>query len=92
MVLFDAHPWIRFTTGLILGCWTGVLVGCAIMIALTGGRLRQLAAANLLLREKLRSREKAWQTVGTGTGPSPNSSSGVNRPPIAARRVAIGGR
>ncbi len=92
MVLFDAHPWIRFTTGLIVGCWLGVFVGCGIMMMLAGRRLRQLEAANQLLREKLRMKERSRQPAMTGTGPSLVTPAGVNRPARAPLRVMGRGR
>ena len=80
MIAFDIHPWLRLSTGLILGGWVGVAVGGAITILFSGKRLHQLEAANLLLRAKLRSIEKAQRpgpilvapTLSgnrTGTGP-----------------------
>jgi hypothetical protein len=80
MVVFDIHPWLRLSTGLILGGWIGVAVGFAITLLFSAKRLHQLETVNVLLRTKLRAREKA-QRPGpvlimpplsgnrTGTGP-----------------------
>jgi|HubBroStandDraft_5_1064220.scaffolds.fasta_scaffold1440807_1 hypothetical protein len=58
MVLFHIHPWLRLSTGLLVGCWIGAFGGCAITMLFAGKRLHQLQCANVLLRMKLRTREK----------------------------------
>ena len=63
---FDIHPWLRFSVGLLVGCWIGVAIGCGLTLLLASRRLRQLQSANALLRLKLRVREKPART---GTGP-----------------------
>ena len=60
------HPWVRFLTGLISGCWLGVFIGCAITLVMAGKRLRQLETANLVLRVNLRSREEPRRNGTTG--------------------------
>jgi hypothetical protein len=69
MALFEAHAWVRFATGLIAGCWGGALIGTAIAILFASRRIRQLETANMLLRVKLRSRERKPLRTGTGGGP-----------------------
>lgn len=63
------HPWVRFLTGLISGCWIGVFIGCAITLVIAGKRVRQLQNANLVLRVKLRAREKPKPTGTAGARP-----------------------
>jgi hypothetical protein len=63
---FDMHAWLRFSLGLLAGCWIGVAIGCGLTLLLASRRLRQLQSANALLRVKLRAREKP---VRSGTGP-----------------------
>lgn len=92
MAFFELHPWVRFFTGLIVGCWTGVAIGCAVTMLLTGRRLRQLETANLLLRVKLKARErKPVRTVSGAAGPLLVVPPGANRPASAPLRAA-GGR
>jgi hypothetical protein len=62
-------PWVRFLTGLASGCWIGVFIGCAVTLVLAGKRVRQLQNANLVLRVKLRAREKPKPTGTAGWGP-----------------------
>ncbi len=50
MVVFDIHPWLRMSTGLILGGWIGVPVGCAMTVlfsrdACTSWKLQMLCCA-----------------------------------------------
>lgn len=65
MVLLAAHPWIRFATGLITGCWIGVFVGAALTLLLAGRRMRELDLANRVLRIRLKARERQGRS-GTG--------------------------
>lgn len=88
MALFVLHPWIRFGAGLLAGCWIGVPLGIAVAVLLVGRRMRQLEAANELLRGKLRTREKAWQPGG---GPTLVTAPGAARP-ATVRLRAVGGR
>lgn len=69
MTVFDAHPWVRFFTGFLMGCWVGIAVGCVVTFLLSGRRLRQLESANLLLRVKLRAQERPRRTGTTPAGP-----------------------
>lgn len=89
------YPWVRFLTGLIAGCWIGAAIGCAITLLVAGKRLRQLESANLLLRVKLRSREKPTRT-GTASGGGPVlviPPRETNRPASAPiTRIASGDR
>lgn len=88
MVAFEAHSWVRFSVGMIAGCWIGAAFGCAIMMLLTGRRLRQLEAANLLLRVKLRARQKAASKAGSGGGPVLIVPPRANRAASAPLRAA----
>lgn len=63
------EPWLRFTVGLVIGCWAGVLIGGIIALLFAGRRLKQLETANMLLRVKLRSQEKQGQRTAAGGGP-----------------------
>lgn len=87
MLAFDIHPWLRMSTGLILGGWIGVAVGVAITALISGRRLHQLQTANVLLRTRLRTREKAQRPSPIFVMPPAASS----RPSDAPRRAA-GGR
>lgn len=94
MAFFDAHPWVRFVTGLITGCWIGVAIGCAVTLLLAGRRLSQLETANLLLRVKLKAREKPRRTGTTGAGPVlvvPKETAGRTSS-VPVGRVANAGR
>lgn len=92
MTVIDAHHWVRFFTGFLSGCWVGVVVGCVVTLLFTGRRLRQLESANMLLRVKLRAREKPRHTGTAGpvlvVPPGGSRRSGNN--PMG--RVATGGR
>ncbi|MGA8109240.1 MAG: hypothetical protein WBD46_08590 [Acidobacteriaceae bacterium] len=68
MAVFVLHSWGGFFAGMLLGCWIGVVAGCAVTLLLMGRRVRQLETVNLLLRSKLKSREKPRRT-GTGGAP-----------------------
>ena len=69
MAPFDAHSWMRFATGLIAGCWIGAIIGGAVVLLFASRRIRQLETVNMLLRVKLRSREKPVRTGTGGGGP-----------------------
>jgi hypothetical protein len=69
MALLDAHSLVRFATGLIAGCWLGAIIGGAVALLFASRRIRQLETANMLLRVKLRSREKPRRTSTGGGGP-----------------------
>ncbi|HEX4037267.1 MAG TPA: hypothetical protein VHX37_04340 [Acidobacteriaceae bacterium] len=83
MAVFVVHPWGGLFTGMLLGCWIGVVVGCAVTLLLMGRRIRQLETVNLLLRSKLKSREKPRRT-GTGgppiVMPMPGTARGASQP------------
>ncbi|MGA7886975.1 MAG: hypothetical protein WCA44_14615 [Acidobacteriaceae bacterium] len=68
MIPLDAHVWMRFAIGLIAGCWVGAMIGGAVALLFASRRIRQLETVNMLLRVKLRAREKPSRT-GTGGGP-----------------------
>jgi len=67
MALFVVHPWAPFVSGMLAGCWIGAAIGCAGVLLLVGRRVRQLETINLLLRARLKVREKPHRT---GTGPA----------------------
>jgi len=94
MAIVDPHPWLRFITGLIAGCWGGVVIGCAITLLLAGRRLRQLETANLILRVKLKAAERPKRRTPAGAGPvlvvPPGSASRPASAPMS--RYANGGR
>jgi hypothetical protein len=87
MVVFDIHPWLRMSTGLILGGWIGVPVGCAMTVLFSARRLHQLEAANVMLRTRLRTREKAQRPSSILVMPPAASSRAGDAP-----RRAAGGR
>lgn len=65
-------PWLHFTTGLIAGCWIGAVIGGVIVLLFAGKRVRQLETSNMLLRVKLRAKEKQRQhspAASGGSGP-----------------------
>jgi hypothetical protein len=84
MVVFDIHPWLRLSTGLILGCWIGVAIGGAIAVLCAGKRLHQLETANVLLRMKLRTHDKPHRTGPILVTPSASASRAANGPLRAA--------
>jgi hypothetical protein len=90
MALFDVHPWLRLGVGLILGCWVGAAIGMGIALMLASRRIKQLETANMLLRIKLRAREKPRRTGTSGPGPILVVPPGVNRPASSPRRAASG--
>jgi hypothetical protein len=65
MALLVVHAWAPFVTGMLAGCWIGAVIGCAGVLLVVGRRVRQLETINLLLRTKLKARQKPQ---GTGTG------------------------
>ncbi len=69
MALFVVHPWAPFVSGMLAGCWIGAAIGCAGVLLLVGRRVRQLETINLLLRAKLKVREKPQSTGTAGGGP-----------------------
>ncbi len=69
MAFLAAHAWVRFATGLIAGCWLGAFIGAAVALLFASRRIRQLETANMLLRVKLRSKEKPQRTGTGGAGP-----------------------
>ena len=69
MAFLDAHAWVRLATGLIAGCWLGAIIGGSVALLFASRRIRQLETANMLLRVKLRARERKPQRTGTGGGP-----------------------
>lgn len=85
MAYFFAHAWVRFTAGLVAGCWIGAAVGVGITLLLAGRRLRQLESANLLLRTKLMVKERQKRKVVGGAGPV------LVIPPPGSQRPAGGG-
>lgn len=91
MVVFDIHPWLRMSTGLILGGWIGVPVGCAMTVLFSARRLHQLEAANVMLRARLRTREKAQRPASILPPILVMPPANVSRPGDAPRRAA-GGR
>lgn len=90
MAFFEAHSWLRFSGGLIIGLWVGAAIGCAVTMLLAGRRLRQLETANLLLRVKLRTREKSQRRAGGAAGPVLVVPPGANRPASSPLRRASG--
>lgn len=86
------HAWLRFATGLMVGCWIGVAIGFALALFFAGRRIRQLETANLLLRVKIRARERAQARRAGAPGPVlvATPSGTVSRP--AGSRFASGGR
>jgi len=67
MAPFDVHPWARFLTGMLIGCWFGAAIACAGLLLVVGRRIRQLEAVNLLLRTKLKARAAGISVRRTGT-------------------------
>ncbi len=68
MTLFTVHSWIGFAAGLIAGCWIGAFIGGAVVLLFASRRIRQLETANMLLRVKLRAREKPGHPGTEGGG------------------------
>lgn len=68
MAFVEVHPWGRLLVGLLAGFWVGVAVGCAGALLIIGSRVRRLETTNLLLRAKLRMREKV-QRPAKAPGP-----------------------
>jgi hypothetical protein len=91
MVAFVFYPWLRFGIGLLAGCWIGAGAGLGITLMLAGRRIQQLEEANLMLRAKLRAREKTRQPESGAAGPVLVLSSVARRPASAPiGRVAAG--
>jgi hypothetical protein len=89
---FAFYPLLRFAAGVLVGCWLGVAVGLGIGLILAGRRVRQLTAVNILLRAKLRYREKTRQSGSGASGPVLVVPPGASRPASAPLRRAAGGR
>jgi hypothetical protein len=91
MVAFALYPWLRFSLGILTGCWLGVVLGFGLALFLAGRRLQDLEQANTMLRTKLRVREKSRQSGSGGSGPILVVPPNVNRPASAPLgRVASG--
>jgi hypothetical protein len=91
MAAIAFYPWLRFAFGLLAGCWIGAAAGLGITLMLAGRRIQQLEEANLMLRAKLRAREKTRQPESGGAGPVLVLPSAVRRPASAPiGRVASG--
>jgi hypothetical protein len=58
MFMSVLYSWAHFLAGVVAGCWIGVIVGCGVALLLAGRRVRQLEAANLLLRVQLHARRE----------------------------------
>jgi|HubBroStandDraft_3_1064219.scaffolds.fasta_scaffold557744_2 hypothetical protein len=92
MAFFELHSGLRFSIGLIFGCWAGVTLGVVIALMLVGRRMKQLEAENQLLSERLRKRATPLARTGTtGAGPSLVSSQGIHRS-VSSPLRAVGGR
>ena len=82
------------TFGWLMRANFGLSLSLAITLLFSGRRLRQLESANLLLRVKLRARERPKRTGTGGAGPvlvvPPGGSSRSTNNPVG--RVANGGR
>jgi hypothetical protein len=92
MLAFTLYPWLRFGLGILTGCWIGAAVGLGFALILAGRRIQQLEEANLMLRAKLRAREKTRQSGPGGVGPVLVVPPGVNRPASAPLGRAVAGR
>jgi hypothetical protein len=90
MALFDVHPWLRFGVGLLAGCWIGAAIGMGIALLLASRRVKQLETANMLLRIKLRARERPRRTGTSGPGPVLVIPPGASRPARSPRPAASG--
>lgn len=85
----DAHLWARFVPGLLAGCWIGVIVGAGSALLLMGRRVRQLETINMLLRARLKLREKQQRPTTATTLVMPRP--GVTKPgPKPVSRTAFG--
>jgi hypothetical protein len=91
MVALSLYPWLRFGFGILAGCWIGVALGFGIAAFLTGRRIQDLEEVNIMLRAKLRVRDKARQP-GTGGGPVLVVPPAVNRRASAPVGRVAGGR
>jgi hypothetical protein len=92
MLGFAFYPWLRFGIGVLAGCWIGAAVGLGITLILVGRRIQQLEEANLMLRAKLRARDKARPSGTGGGGPVLVVPPGMNRPASSPLIRAAAGR
>lgn len=88
--------WVRFGTGLLAGCWSGAIIGAAIVLLFVSRRIRQLETVNELLRLRIRARERASRPAAGAGGttieiPNPNRRSGRSAG-AAMPRMASGDR
>lgn len=88
MALISVHPWQGFFSGLLVGCWIGVVMGSLVTLLLVGRRVRQLETINHLLRSRLRSHDTPRKT-GTGGPPIvlPLPGAGRSSPIPITRRI-----
>lgn len=91
MAIFLLYPWVQFLTGLVAGCWLGVVIGCGVTLLLMGRRIRHMETVNVLLRSKLKVREKARKT-GTGGPPLVMPMPGATRPAGTAAQGRVASR
>ncbi|HTW48551.1 MAG TPA: hypothetical protein VMD92_11410 [Acidobacteriaceae bacterium] len=92
MLALGFYPWLRFGLGILAGCWIGSAVGLGIALMLAGRRIQQLEEINLMLRAKLRARDKERQSGPAGVGPVLVFPPGVNRPASSPLGRVAGGR
>jgi gas vesicle protein len=70
MLMLVLYSWARFFAGLVIGCWVGVMIGCAVALLLAGRRVRKLENLNLLLRLKLNARREPESAERKASGQS----------------------
>jgi hypothetical protein len=92
MSAFAFYPWLRFGFGLLAGIWVGVAAGLGIALVLAARRINELQEANLMLRAKLRARDRTRQSGSGGAGPVLIVPPGMNRPASAPLSRAAGMR
>jgi hypothetical protein len=92
MSAFAFYPWLRFGFGLLTGIWVGVAGGFGIALVLAGRRIQLLQEANLMLRAKLRARDRSRPSGNGGAGPILVVPPGASRPASAPLRRAASGR
>jgi hypothetical protein len=92
MLAFVFYPWWRFGLGVLTGCWIGVAIGLGITLILAGRRIQQLEEANIMLRAKLRVRDKSRVSGSGGGGPILVVPPGMNRPASEPLTRAAAGR